>query len=314
MAFKLAANFKRYKMDAGGQFDLANNRTQMGMGIANSAAGIVDSIYSNNSMGREPVGAMAASGALKGAAMGATVGSAVPVVGTAVGAVAGAVIGGTYGLIKGEQAKKAATRSQSAMIQNYNTQNLNRSQAALAINPELAHGQQYGSFYAMGGSMETSAGISVRPEDKVQTTGARPTSRPLTDNFLTRNTRTQGGSLSPLDKDSAVINGPSHEQGGVQLPEQGAEVEGGETMQGDFVFSDRLGFAQEHKRLASAIGRIQNKGVQTPEKVNSIRRMQDRVQQLALSQEYLKHILSNGRLPDPTQQQPDQSQPQPPQQ
>lgn len=307
MAFKLAANFKRYKMDAGGQFDLANNRTQMGMGIANSSAGIIDSVFSNNQMGREPIGASTASGALKGAAMGTAI---MPGIGTAVGAVAG----GVYGYIKGAGAKKAADRSQSAMIQNYNTQNLNRSQAALAINPELAHGQQYGSFYAMGGSMETANGTVVRPEDKVQTTGARPTSRPLTDNFLTRNTRTQGGSLSPLDKDSAVINGPSHEQGGVQLPEQGAEVEGGETMQGDFVFSDRLGFAQEHKRLASAIGRIQGKGVQTPEKVNSIRRMQDRVQQLALSQEYLKHILSNGRLPDPTQQQPDQSQPQPPQQ
>jgi hypothetical protein len=323
MAYKLAANYKRYKtkMDAGGSFDMANDRTAMGMGIANSASGIVDSVFSNQNMGREPVGAMAVSGALKGAAAGTAI---MPGIGTAVGAVAG----GVYGLVKGEAAKKAAGRFQSQQTQAYNTANLNRSQAALAINPELAHGQQYGSFYAMGGSIETAPGSTIRKEDNK--TGARSTSRPLTENFLTRNTRADGGSLTPLDKDSAVINGPSHEAGGVQLPEQGAEVEGGETMQGDFVFSDRLGFAQEHKKLASAIGRIQQKGVQTPEKVNSIRRMQDRVQQLALSQEYLKHILSGGRLPDPTQsgqpqlpasspaqmnqQQQSQSQPQPPQQ
>ena len=320
MAYKLTANYKRYKtkMDAGGQFDMANDRTQMGMGIATSASGVIDSVFSGQNQGREPVGAMAASGALKGAAAGTAI---MPGIGTAVGAVAG----GVYGLVKGEAAKRAATRFESQQMQAYNTANLNRSQAALAINPELAYGHQYGSFYAMGGTMETSSGSTIRPQDR---TGARPTSRPLTENFLTRNTHAQGGSLTPLDKDSAVINGPSHEAGGVDLPGQGAEVEGGETMQGDFVFSDRLGFAQEHKKLASAIGRIQTKGVQTPEKVNSIRRMQDRVQQLALSQEYLKHILSGGRLPDPTQggqpqlpasspaqmNQPQQSQPQPPQQ
>lgn len=73
-------------------------------------------------------------------------------------------------------------------------------------------------------------------------------------------------------------------------------------MKGNFVFSDRLGFAQEHKRLERAIGRIQSKEVMTPERVNSIRGMQKRVETLALSQEYLKHILSGGALPDPTQQ------------
>lgn len=146
--------------------------------------------------------------------------------------------------------------------------------------------------------METAGGTVVRPEDKVQTTGAKASSRPLAENYLTRATQVDGGSMTPLSDDSVAINGPSHDQGGVQLLGSNAEVEGGETMKGNFVFSEQLGFAKEHKRLASAIGRVQAKGVMSPDRVNAIRRMQDREKTLALSQEYMKHILTGS--PDPT--------------
>lgn len=156
--------------------------------------------------------------------------------------------------------------------------------------------------HAMGGRISAPDDSAEKMAVK-EPGGARAKSRPLAENYLTRSTKTEGGSLTPLSNDSVAINGPSHEAGGVQLPDNGAEVEGGETMKGNFVFSDRLGFADEHKRLASAIGKIQKKGVMTPDRVNSVRRMQERENQLALSQEYLKHILSNGAHPDPTQPQ-----------
>lgn len=140
-----------------------------------------------------------------------------------------------------------------------------RSQAALANDPELATGTVGSQYYAVGG--------------------------PLSRNYLSRTMQADGGSLTPMNGDAVQVNGPDHEDGGVGLPGQQAEVEGGETMQDNFVFSKRLGFAQEHARLQKAIGRIEDKKVMTPERVNSIKRMNERSENLKLSQEYFKHVL-----------------------
>ena len=76
-----------------------------------------------------------------------------------------------------------------------------------------------------------------------------------------------GGSLSaaqPIGPDAVRFDGPSHEQGGIPIDSQGmpneqnpiAEVEGGETRQGDYIFSDELmvpesdmTFAEMHELL-----------------------------------------------------------------
>ena len=54
-----------------------------------------------------------------------------------------------------------------------------------------------------------------------------------------------GGELQPISDEAAIVNGPSHEQGGVDINSQ-EEVEGGEVVTVDGkVFSARSGFAQK---------------------------------------------------------------------
>lgn len=295
--YKLAANYQKYRYDAGGQMDMSTGRVNSAMGIPMAASGVVDSIYQPDQYGAKPIGASVASGALKGASMGASMGAVAGPIGAGVGAAAGAIAGAAYGYFSGKAGNRRAERMQSEMTRARDQQNGARSAAAISADPSLVYGHQFGSNYAMGGQIETAGGTTLTPG---QRKGTR--SRPLAENYLSRFTKADGGSLSPMSSDTVAINGPAHEQGGVDLPGSNAEVEGGETMKGDFVFSDRLGFADEHKRLARAIGKVQDKGVMTPEKVNAIHRMQGREQTLALSQEFFKHIASGGQLPDPTQQ------------
>lgn len=99
-----------------------------------------------------------------------------------------------------------------------------------------------------------------------------------------------GGTSTPLSSTAAEFNGPSHEDGGIQVPNMGAEVEGKETTDGHYVFSDRLGFAKLHKPLAKAIGKIEMKAI-SPERINSLKLMREKENQLKLSQEYTKHML-----------------------
>lgn len=229
-----------------------------GLGIANTATGLIDAMVPANDYGRKPI----VVGALSGAAKGAMLGSAAGPIGAGVGAVAGAA----YGYFTGAAAKRKEVNANFAQAQTQQNWLQNRSRAVLAQQPELASGNVGAGYYAGGGM--------------------------LSKNYLA-NTPTEGGSLTPLNSDAVQVNGPSHEQGGVQLPDSNAEVEGNETMQDNFVFSERLGFAQEHKRLASAIGKIEDKKVMTPERVTSVKRMNDRIQKLALSQEYLKHTMAH---------------------
>jgi hypothetical protein len=66
-----------------------------------------------------------------------------------------------------------------------------------------------------------------------------------------------GGKLLPLNSDTVEVEGATHEQGGVKIP--GAELEDEETVAGDFVFSDYLGFAEKHKPIAKQIGILEKK-------------------------------------------------------
>jgi hypothetical protein len=97
----------------------------------------------------------------------------------------------------------------------------------------------------------------------------------------------QGGYARSLSSDGTEILGNSHRQGGVKIPEAGAEVEGGEVTKGNYVFSDRLGFAKEARKLATAKGKIEQKPM-TEERVNSIRLLNRKENQLILAQEYFK--------------------------
>jgi hypothetical protein len=98
-----------------------------------------------------------------------------------------------------------------------------------------------------------------------------------------------GGSMSPLNSEAVEIQGNSHEQGGVQL-DNGAEVEGNETISEDYVFSDQLGFAALHKPIAKAIGQIEQKPV-TEARKNSLILLKDKENRLKQLQELVKSQL-----------------------
>lgn len=68
-----------------------------------------------------------------------------------------------------------------------------------------------------------------------------------------------GGDIKRLSSTNAKVEGPSHADGGVKIPGAGVELEGDETLNGDFVFSKKLGFAQQHEKIANAMGRIEKK-------------------------------------------------------
>jgi len=103
------------------------------------------------------------------------------------------------------------------------------------------------------------------------------------------NQQVQGGTATPLNNSAAQFNGPSHAEGGIQIPGKSAEVEGGETTNGDYVFSEQLGFAKLHRPIAKAIGVIEKKTL-SPERVASIKYLKDKENNLKLSQEYVKQM------------------------
>jgi hypothetical protein len=99
-----------------------------------------------------------------------------------------------------------------------------------------------------------------------------------------------GGSIKSTSSGTTEVEGNSHAEGGVKVPQIGAEVEGGETTSGNFVFSKELGFAKLHKPIAKTKGIIEKKP-QTKERVNAMNYLNSQENKLALSQEYMKHRL-----------------------
>lgn len=116
------------------------------------------------------------------------------------------------------------------------------------------------------------------------------TGGPLMSSFMAKQA-TPGGSLSKLSEESTEVQGQTHEEGGVQLPSQGAEVEKGETISDGYVFSKELGFAKLHKPIAKSIGKIEEKPA-TAERITSLHLLKEKEKGLKLSQEFLKRQLN----------------------
>jgi len=255
----LSKNYKRYDL---GTSQLQGSRDPTSsplLGISRLASTAIDAAFQPDEYGNRPVGVSTVSSGLKGAQLGSVAGP----LGAGIGAAVGAGIGFLTSTASKKKAQLAAQNAEMVRQANIRSQ----SQAVLANDPELATGVSGAGYYARGGF--------------------------LSKNYMTRTMEAEGGSLTPMNSEAVEVNGPSHEEGGVGLPGADAEVEGGETMQGNFVFSERLGFAQEHKRIARAIGKIEDKGPMTPERRNAVERLKGREQKLALSQEYLKHTMAH---------------------
>ena len=97
--------------------------------------------------------------------------------------------------------------------------------------------------------------------------------------------------MTKLSNNSVEVHGRSHAQGGVDVPGTNSEVERGETIADDYVFSKELGFADLHKPIAKAKGKIEEKPA-TRERVNSLRLLMEREEKLKKQQELMKQQLN----------------------
>lgn len=189
------------------------------------------------------------SGALKGAGTGAAIGSVIPGFGTAIGAVVGGGLGLAGSIANNNRAKLAQQQGIIATDQRETT----RSRAVLNNYQQGTNTNQIYSKY--GGRIPYQ----------------------------------NGGNLTQLSSDSEEVQGPTHEQGGVDIGDN-IEVEGGETINKNFVFSEELGFAQQHKPIARAIGKIEKKPINIATR-NSLRILKGKEEALKQEQESLKEQL-----------------------
>lgn len=211
-----------------------------------------DAIGKENQFGNKPTGVKVGSGILQGASMGASFGP--------YGAAAGAILGGAYGLIDGNNQRK----KEQQMLYEQELQdktNAKKSTSELfKTNPELFKGNLSSGYYALGGEAN---GFG----------------------------KTIGGSIKELTDEDSFVQGRSHDSGGVKIPATKEELEGGETMNQDFVFSKRLGFADKHLKLVEEKMKYEKVLEGNPlskEAKNALNLTERKIQNLKVEQEELK--------------------------
>lgn len=259
----------------------AGNKVNWGAaagGVASLAGEIIDSSGKGDPLtGRKSIGSSVGKYAITGAALGTSIAPGWgTLIGAGVGAIGGLVIGG------GERRK--ARRKMGAEIATNRADAINYSANMAASNPSLYEGYRNADYYGKyGGSMRGHYKYGGNMT-KFGMGGTTEMSSPLATMYM------NGGRAKSLSSDNAVLIGNSHKQGGIHIPEMNAEVEGGETTVGDYVFSKKLGFADLHKPIARAKGKIEAKPM-TQERVNSLRRLKNEEQNMMMAQEYLKNKL-----------------------
>jgi hypothetical protein len=170
------------------------------------------------------------------------------------GAAAGAVIGGAMGLISGkadkQKAEDDAKLQARVQLQNQQQQGANFA----AMNPEEVYGNKNASYFKLGGTLKSFNGAGTQ-----------------------------------LSSNTVALDGPSHEEGGIDLGD-GNEAEGGETVtnqpDGTYVMTNLLGIANAHKSISKQIGKIEKKTM-SPERVNSLKLLRNKEQRLINLQQQL---------------------------
>lgn len=243
----LAQSYNLKKKNLGGLFgknpdgtvDTRTVGAAAGMG-----AGFVNAIDPGNEYGVQSTAGAGLSGALSGAAAGAALGPP--------GIIGGAVIGGITSLIS-NGAKADEQEYQEGLANRRFNEKVNKDIAnKIAINPLLL-GDPNATMYRRGGT------IKGQPAGKFALQGTllgkyRGVRSSVPSVAIKPNRMMESGGIIPTDTQGrAVIEGPSHDNGGVKVPELGIELEGGETLDGDFVFSKELGFADKHKKIMKAM-------------------------------------------------------------
>lgn len=208
--------------------------------------------YSKNSEVKKQAITSGLTGLSTGASLGAALGTSLnPGVGTAIGAAAGAIIGTGIGIFRGKRTEADRIEETTKLKELRRQELLDWQNTQATANEAYFEQSAQNNYYEKGGQL--SQGFNEQ--------------------------------LAPLSSTASEVQGPSHAQGGVMLGNN--EVEGKETIDKNYVFSDKLGFAKIHKPIAKAIGRIEGKN-KSPEGQKALERMNARVDKLKLAQEFIK--------------------------
>ena len=266
---------RRKRYDLGGARDNVNNVTGSSWGA-----------------GRGIQGAETKSGLAKGLGIGSTVGAAagsiVPGVGTAIGGVIGGIIGGVSGLISGIfGGRRKKRKAREAAIRADITKNYELGQDDIRIDQQ-----------ALNDITINTNPIDIYGDNPIPTGNTQTVSNqynmigvPTKENYEfafrcggRRKRYADGGSINQVASNAAIVEGPSHEQGGVSYGAN-AEVEGGEAIlngsNADYIFSDtlKLGdrtFADIAKPLMLHKGYLEDKLAKSSVMLGGLLRLTDR--------------------------------------
>lgn len=266
---------RRKRYDLGGARDNVNNVTGSSWGA-----------------GRGIQGAETKSGLAKGLGIGSTVGAAagsiVPGVGTAIGGVIGGIIGGVSGLISGIfGGRRKKRKAREAAIKADITKNYELGQDDIRIDQQ-----------ALNDITINTNPIDIYGDNPIPTGNTQTVSNqynmigvPTKENYEfafrcggRRKRYADGGSINQVASNAAIVEGPSHEQGGVPYGAN-AEVEGGEAIlngsNADYIFSDtlKLGdrtFADIAKPLMLHKGYLEDKLAKSSVMLGGLLRLTDR--------------------------------------
>ena len=269
----LKGRHKRY--DLGGARDNVNSVTGSSWGA-----------------GKGIQGAETKSGLAKGLGIGSTVGAAagsiVPGVGTAIGGAIGGIIGGVSGLISGIfGGRRKKRKAREAAIRADITKNYELGQDDIRIDQQ-----------ALNDITINTNPIDIYGDNPIPTGNTQTVSNqynmigiPTKENYEfafrcggRRKRYADGGSINQVASNAAIVEGPSHEQGGVSYGAN-AEVEGGEAIlngsNADYIFSDtlKLGdrtFADIAKPLMLHKGYLEDKLAKSSVMLGGLLRLTDR--------------------------------------
>lgn len=266
---------RRRRYDLGGARDNVNSVTGSSWGA-----------------GKGIQGAETKSGLAKGLGIGSTVGAAagsiVPGVGTAIGGVIGGIIGGVSGLISGIfGGRRKKRKAREAAIRADITKNYELGQDDIRIDQQ-----------ALNDITINTNPIDIYRDNPIPTGNTQTVSNqynmigtPTKENYEfafrcggRRKRYADGGSINQVASNAAIVEGPSHEQGGVPYGAN-AEVEGGEAIlngsNADYIFSDtlKLGnrtFADIAKPLMLHKGYLEDKLAKSSVMLGGLLRLTDR--------------------------------------
>lgn len=264
----------------------------------------------------------AAKSALTMGATGAKIGSMFGPIGTAIGAGIGAIGGATVGTIQAKKAQEEQADYLKDLYYGAlggklpNSENNNepttekRKQTAFTLRPNKYGSQNYFEWAENNNPKTTTTLVDIHG-NTYESDGSTITTQSekigLFDSIemarrINKNTRNSGRdvgrvklnafvdrTLDPIPAfamggDITEINGPRHDQGGVQLTPN-AEVEGGEVKVDNYIFSDRLTPNGSNQTFADLAKKIKKKYEERPDDGPSLRAQESQLKELMMANE-----------------------------